>query len=84
MTLSFSSFSIKDILSGRDARELADNMRTGGLCTEYSVASHRGADERLSADHRLSDGNLRSDSNSLQIAGGDYRSVRRDGKQHTI
>lgn len=89
MTLSFSSFSIKDILSGRDAREMADDMRTEGLCTEDSSTrvrdvSHRGADKRLSADLSLSNGNLRSDSNSEEITGDDYRSLRRDGKKQNL
>lgn len=71
MTLSFSSFSIKDILTGRDAQEKPDRSADElcalkrNICTRVPGLS-KDADEnplhpgRLPADLRLSVGNLRS------------------------
>lgn len=72
MTLSFSSFSIKDILVGRDARGKPGTRSTEELniCTGQTRVhdlSHRDVDEdninqeRLPADLSVSVGNLRSD-----------------------
>lgn len=85
MTLSFSSFSIRDILTGRDARgepgttrELCAPKRN--MCTGHGAArvpdpSHRDSDEdrvhpeRLPADLSESGGNLRSDAYSEESTG---------------
>ncbi|XP_054456584.1 NK3 homeobox 3 [Anoplopoma fimbria] len=81
MTLSFSSFSIKDILTGRDAQEKPATGFTGelrvrtGHGTKVRHRSHQDADEdrvhteRLPADPSLSAGNLRSESNTEEAAG---------------
>ena len=75
MTLSFSSFSIKDILTGRDAQEKPDRSADElcalkrNICTGHGTrvpGLSKDADEnrlhpgRLPADRRLSVGNLRS------------------------
>ncbi|XP_034059737.1 NK3 homeobox 3 [Gymnodraco acuticeps] len=75
MTLSFSSFSIKDILTGRDAQEKPDRSADEicalkrNICTGHGTrvpGLSKDADEnplhpgRLPADLRLSVGNLRS------------------------
>lgn len=64
MTLSFSPFSIKDILTGRDAREKPGTRRTGELCaqrrnmctghdTRIPDRSHHEADENCIHSERL-------------------------------
>lgn len=81
MTLSFSSFSIKDILTGRDAREkrvtrfTAERNTGTGHATRVPDRSRQDADdtrihpERLPADHRLSAGNLRPGTDIDEAAG---------------
>ncbi|XP_068424567.1 NK3 homeobox 3 [Clinocottus analis] len=81
MTLSFSSFSIKDILTGRDTREKLGSRfsEERNICTGHAARvpdlSHRDADdtrihpETLPADLRLSVGNLRSHADIEEAAG---------------
>lgn len=101
MTLSYSSFSIKDILTGRDVRGQPGVRSTEELCAPKSniwtghggarvpdfshedAAENRIHSERVSADLRLSDGNLRCGTYSDESTG--EESEHREGVsvQHT-